>query len=225
LSVTTLGSRSPEVPVTYAGVPHVSGVFNTVQQRRLDGISGAIDTGQTPIRLTGAGFSGQLVGPIQFTDAAAYSYGTQYSFTIEGDGVIKTDTVQQIPGLVDVQLCTVTGCSAKKNDQLYLYAPGDPSVSSLHPNKGPAAGGTKVTIVGDNLGCPIYVLFGHSKAKSPTSAQVVAASEGLTCGSVTTLEAMSPPGRAHTKVPVVVMTVESYFANSVSGKSGLFTYT
>jgi hypothetical protein len=222
LSVTSLGGQSPEVRATYAGVPRVTGVANTVDQRRLDGISGAADTGQTPIRISGTGFSGQLEGPIEFTGAATYASGTQYSYTVESNGGISTDTVAQIPGLVDVQVCTVTGCSPEKTDKLYLYAPGDPSVTSVQPNKGPAAGGTKVTIVGDNLSCPLYVYFGHSKVKAATS---MSASAGFVCGSVQTFKATSPPGAAHTTVPVIVETVESYFANVGSGRAGKFTYT
>jgi hypothetical protein len=225
LSVTSLGGQSREVPVTYAGVPRVTGVVNTVDQRRLGGVYGAPDTGQTPIRISGTGFSGQLVAPIEFTDAAAYSSGTQYSFTVLTNYAVRTDTVQQTPGLVDVQVCTVTGCSPARTDKLYLFAPGDPSVTSLNPDKGPAAGGTKVTIVGDNLGCPLYVDFGHSKAKSPTPADADLASAGLKCGSDRTLEATSPPGRAHETVPVIVMTVESYFTTSGAGTAALFTYT
>ncbi len=225
LSVTSLGGQSPEVPVSYAGVPHVTGVVDTIDPRPLEGIYGAPDTGRTAIRISGTGFSGQLVGPIKFTDTAALSSGTQYSYTVQSNTVVRTDTVAQTPGLVDVQVCTVTGCSPAKTDKLYLFAPGDPSVTSLHPDKGPASGGTLVTIVGDNLGCPLYVYFGHSKVKPTAPGDAQSSSSGLTCGSDQTLEATSPPGLANQTEPVIVETVESYFTAAVSGKAGKFTYT
>jgi hypothetical protein len=226
VTVSTLGGQSPSAAVTYAGVPDVTGVVNTGDQRRLDGTYGAPDTGQSPIRISGAGFAGQLEGPIEFSDAKADSYGTQYSYTIEGNDSVSTETVQQTPGLVDVQLCTVTACSLDPpSDHLYLFPPGNPSVTSARPAKGPAAGGTEVTIGGDNLDCPLYVFFGHTKAE-PLSPSNGAAAGGLGCTSTTTVEATSPPGRAGTSVPVSVTTIESYFTGAGRGMTtAKFTYT
>jgi hypothetical protein len=227
LSVSTLAGQSPSTQATYAGVPRVTGVVNTVNQRRLDGIYGAPDTGQTPVRISGSGFAGQLVAPIEFTNAKAYSYGTQYSYTVEGTHTVKTQTVQQIPALIDVQLCTVTACSVDPpGGQLYLFPPGNPTVTSVLPSKGPAAGGTKVTIGGENLACPLYVFFGHTKAKSVTSINAATAGADVTCSSTTTVKATSPPGRADTSVRVSVETIESYFTGAGSGSTtATYTYT
>ena len=214
LTVSTLGGQSPSAGITYAGVPHVSAVVNSVDQRTLDGTYGAPDTGSTPIRIFGTGFAGQVVGPVEFADTKAGSYGTQYSFTIEGDQTVRTETVQQTPGLVDVELCTVTACSLDPpSDLLYLFPPGNPNVTSVHPDKGPAAGGTKVVIGGNNLDCPLYAFFGTVESGS-LSAMKGVHDGGLDCTSTTTVEATSPPGRAGTSVPVRVMTVEGYFAGA-----------
>jgi hypothetical protein len=226
LTVSTLAGQSPLAGVTYAGVPSVNGVVNTVNQRTLDGTYGAPDTGGTPIRISGTGFAGQLVGPIEFTDTKAGSYGTQYSFTIEGDDIVNTETVQQTPGLVDVQLCTVTACTLDPpSDLLYLFPPDNPNVTSVRPGKGTAAGGTKVMLGGDNLDCPLYAFFGNTEVKALSPAKGAAAG-GPTCESTTTLEATSPPGRAGTSVPVSVTTIESYFSGTGRGTTTAnFTYT
>ena len=76
-------------------------------------------------------------------------------------------TVGQNPGLVDVQVCSVTGCSSTAGaDRLWLYAPGDPDVTSVTPGSGPAAGGTRTSIRGVNLGCVMAVFFGARPARS-----------------------------------------------------------
>jgi len=221
-SVKTPAGRSASRTVRYAGVPKVTGVVNAINSRELDGTYGAPDTGGTPITVSGQGFAGQLIAPIEFTDTKTpYSLGTQYTFTVNGDTSLSTQTVAQNPAIVDVRLCTVTACSRNRPaDLLYLYPPGNPRVTSVVPNSGPAAGGTKVTIGGENLGCPLEVFFGNVKAESFTPVQAL-----LDCGSTTTLHATSPPGKGGTKVPVTVGTIESYFTGSGRGTTtGSFTY-
>jgi Pro-kumamolisin, activation domain/IPT/TIG domain len=222
LRVTSLAGQSAPATVTYAGVPKVTAVVNTVNSTELDGTYGAPDTGRTPIQVTGQGFAGQLIAPIEFTDTSSpYSLGTQYTFTVSGNTSLSTQTVAQNPALVDVQLCTVTACSRNRPaGLLYIYPPGNPRVTSVSPASGPAAGGTKVTIGGDNLGCPLEVFFGNVKAESFTTVQAL-----LDCGSTTTVRATSPPGMAGATVPVTVGTIESYFTGSGRGTTtARFTY-
>ena len=93
-------------------------------------------------------------------------------------------------------------------------------MTSVKPASGPAAGGTQVTIGGENLGCPINVFFGSAPAENfaPTPT-------GLDCGSTTDLQAISPAGTSGTSVPVTVTTAESYFTGSGrSATSANFTY-
>ncbi len=215
-SVKTPAGQSGPATVTYAGLPDVTSVLNTANSKTLDGTSGAPDTGGTPILVTGRGFAGQLIAPVKFIDSRSpYSVGTQYTFTVHGNTSLSTQTVAQNPALVDVRLCTVTGCSQKgRADRLYIYPPGKPSVAAVSPASGPAAGGTKVTIRGDNLGCPLEVYFGRVKAKSFTPVQAL-----LDCGSTTTLRATAPAGPAGAKVLVTAGTIESYFTGTGRGTS------
>ena len=220
-SVRTLGGQSAATTVSYAGIPQVTGVVNTQHHKTLNGTYGAPDTGGTAIKISGKGFAGQL-GVVEFTDTKSpFSTGTQYTFNVASDGSLSTRTVQQNPALVNVQLCTVTGCSHPvKADELYLYPPGNPHVTSVSPSSGRVAGGTKVTIDGNNLGCAIGVFFGKVKARSFTQTPAL-----LDCGSTITLTATSPKGKAGAKVPVTVETIESYFANAGHGTSrAKFTY-
>ena len=223
-SVRTLGGQSNEVTALYAGVPTVTGVVNTASATQLDGVYGGPDTGGTPIRVTGQGFANQLVAPLEFVDtkASGSSFGTQYTFAVSGDTRLTAQTVSQDPALVDVQACSVSGCSATSPaDEFWLYAPGNPSVSAISPTSGPAAGQTKTTITGANLGCPIGVLFGST----PATAFRSVATPGLDCGSTEKLKATSPAGTSGSSVPVTVTTVESYFTGT--GKSpttATFTY-
>jgi hypothetical protein len=220
-SVNTLAGQSGPAVVNYAGLPAVTGVVTTHSRTTLTGIHGAPDTGGTQIEVSGSDFAHQLT-VIEFNDTASpFSEGTQYKFTMTGSSSVRTQTVQQNPALVDVRLCSVTGCSrGVKADRLYLYPPGNPDVTSVSPSSGPVVGGTKVTIDGNNLGCALGVFFGKVKAESfkPQAAL-------LDCGSTVTLAATSPKGKTGAKVPVSVQTIESYFAHAGHGTTtGSFTY-
>ncbi len=220
-SVNTLAGQSRSVGVTYAGIPRVTGVVNTRDQTTLDRTYGAPDTGGTPIRISGTGLAGQLT-VIKFNgSASSLSAGIQYAFTVHDDAVVRTHTVQQDPALANVRLCTVSGCSkAVRAGRLYLYPPGNPDVTTVSPSSGPVAGGTKVTIDGDNLGCALGVFFGTARARS-----FAQRATQLYCGSTITLTATSPPGTAGAKVPVSIETIESYFAHAGHGTStASFTY-
>jgi hypothetical protein len=150
------------------------------------------------------------------------SQGTQYTLAPEGETRLRTETVSENPGLVDVRACTVTGCSVTSaSDQLYLYPPGQPAVDSLSPRTGTAAGGTKVRISGENLGCPLVVRFGGKRAQSLIEVPAL-----LACGSSTALRAVSPAGKAGKSVPVTVTTWESYFTNTGDAPSqARFSYS
>ena len=101
-SITTPGGQSAPVSAAYAGIPKVTSVVNTANSRNLDGTYGARDTGGAPIRVTGRGFAGQLIGPVEFNGVGtAYSNGTQYTFTVHGSTSLITQTVSQNPALVE----------------------------------------------------------------------------------------------------------------------------
>ena len=215
-SVRTLAGQSAGSPVTYAGIPAVSSALNPATER-----DGGPATGRTPIAIGGSGFD-QAIGPLQFVDTASpFSLGTQYTYTVNSDTSISSQTVGQNPALVDVEVCSVTGCSLNPpQDYFYLYPPGDPKVDSIRPTSGPAAGGTAVAIRGENLGCVTGVFFGSVVAERFSNAKAL-----LDCGSTDLVNATAPPGKAGTTVTVTVTTVESNFTGSgLSNSSARFTY-
>jgi Pro-kumamolisin, activation domain/IPT/TIG domain len=221
-SVRTLAGYSAQIPVEYAGVPRVSKVESTASKVRLEGMSGALDTGGTPIRIAGRGMLGQVT-EVRFTDSAGpSSEGTNYAVTAVSNTKLSTQTVSQNPALADLQVCTVSGCSATSSaDLIFLYPPGQPDVESLAPHSGSAAGGTKVLVHGQNLGCPLAVAFGGAEAESFSAVEAL-----LACGSTTKVSAVSPPGGSGASVPVTVTTVESYFTGTGDAPTkAVFSYT
>jgi hypothetical protein len=209
-AVRTLAGESSTLPIEYAGVPKVSSVRTPQNKVTLNGVSGAVDTGGTPLEIRGKGLLGQ-VSYVHFTHSGITpSEGTSFTTGALSAKRLDTQTVSQLPTLANVEACTVTGCSAtSEGDLLYLYPSGQPIVESLKPHAGSAAGGTKVVIHGQNLGCAIGVQFGASPAQSFKPFET-----GLGCGSTTTLEAISPKGTAGTTVGVTVSTEESYFTGT-----------
>jgi hypothetical protein len=208
-SITTPGGQSTPVSAAYAGIPKVTSVVNTANGRNLAGTYGGPDAGGAPVRVSGRGFAGQLIGPVEFNGVGgAISNGTQYTFSVHSNTSLTTQTVAQNPALVSVQLCTVTGCSSgQPGSHLYLYPPGNPRVSSVSPSSGPAKGGTKVTIHGQNLGCTLQVYFGKARARSFAQIQTF-----LYCGSTVALNATAPRGKG--RVLVTVETAESFFTGT-----------
>jgi hypothetical protein len=73
-------------------------------------------------------------------------------------------------------------------------APGTPSITSVSPNSGPAAGGTSVTIAGSNLANATAVFFGGLPAT-------------IVSDSGTQIVAIAPTEPANTTVDVTVTTV------------------
>jgi hypothetical protein len=216
-SVRSLAGQSPQSSVTYAGVPHVTAALNTAT-----GKNGAADTGGAPMAITGSGFD-QAVGPLEFVDISTQVpvFATQYTYTVRTDSSISTESVASNPGLDDVEVCSVTACSLNPPaDYFYLYPLGNPKVTSVTPASGPAGGGTKVTIRGQNLGCITGVFFGTVAAAKFSNQQAE-----LDCGSTTLVKAVSPAGKADTKVKVTVTTVESDFTGSGhSSSTAFFSY-
>jgi hypothetical protein len=217
-SVRSLAGQSPGSSVVYAGVPQVTAALNTAT-----GHNGAADTGGAPMAISGRGFD-QAVGPLEFVDVSTTVsiFATQYTYSVLNDSSISTESVASSPGLDDVEVCSVTACSLNPPaDYFYLYPPGNPVVTSVSPASGPASGGTKVAISGQNLGCVTGVFFGTVAAEKFSNAQAI-----LDCGSTTVVHATAPPGRAGATVKVTVTTVESDFTGAGPSKSTAdFTYT
>ena len=246
LTVQTLAGLSNSVDDIWAGVPSVTGVALSGPGTGVDqGIAAGPATGGSTLTITGTGFTDSVPTgiPLQFVDALSpFSVGTQYNFTPTDDNTIVSDpgatpaggTVPQNPALVDVQVCTVTACSSPTSfdqppfgdgnpppnaDEMILYPPGAPSVTSGSPTFGPATGGTLVTLTGTNLGCVTNVTFGG--VESPGFGNTP---EFLDCGATNSIEAVAPPGAVGSTVPVHVTTVESDITGDESTSSATFHY-
>ena len=201
-SVLTLAGSSSSSAVTYAGVPDVTNLTGGAELE--PGLHAGPDTGGTSVTLTGKGFENQIIAVAYEDVGGPFSLGTQYTFTVNSNTSLSTETVQENPAEVVVAACTETGCSNSMNADFVLYPLGNPVVSASKPVKGPAHGGTLVDITGQNLGCAIDVDFGSTPASLFNNATQL-----LDCGSTTRVLASAPPGKAGTKVKITVLTVES----------------
>ena len=222
VTIQSIAGLSNSTNVTYAGVPTVSSVLAAAGPTA--GTGAGPDTGGTPIEIDGSGFANQTLG-VLFNDVATpFSFGTQYNFTVASNTKLNTTTVSQNPAVVDTQVCTVTDCSAASSansdlsDVFILYPPGDPKIDSIAPGSGPATGGTKVTITGENLGCVTNISFGKEAAVDFSNAEAL-----LDCGSTDMVTVTAPLNRVGT-VPVTLETVESD-ATRAPAATGSFTYT
>jgi Pro-kumamolisin, activation domain/Fibronectin type III domain/IPT/TIG domain len=221
---TLAGNSSTTAEVIYAGIPTVTSVVNNAT-----GLPGVPDAPAcaspppaggcgTPITITGQGFD-QVFGPIGIVDnISGISLGTQYTYNVASDTQIATQAVQQLPAVADVEVCTETGCSFNPpDDLLYIYPPGNPSISGISAKSGPAHGSNTLTITGTNLGCAFQVHFG-----SVASPSVANAPSFLDCGQTGSVVAVAPPGKVGS-VKVTIVTLESFFTG-VTSNSVTYTY-
>ncbi|HEV3311008.1 MAG TPA: IPT/TIG domain-containing protein, partial [Chloroflexota bacterium] len=211
-------ASSPATDATYAGTPVVSGLstrFGPAAGGESVTVSGKAMTDTTIAQLVDVTPPPQGLPPT--------SFGNVYSYTIHNDKRVSLQTPAQNPGYVDLQMCTVTGCSTTSTaDRMTIYPPGNPSVANSSPASGPAHGSTPVTIVGQNLGCATGVSFGAVPAASFTNPPAF-----LDCGQTNLIQAQAPPGQAGKTVRITVTTAESDatgFGSTKSVASAEFTY-
>ena len=142
-----------------------------------------------------------------FTGATSVNFGTAQvtSVTVVNANLI---TVVSPPGngVVDVTVTTPAGTSPPTPTDQFTYPP-LPTVTSINPTSGTAAGGTLVTITGTNFTAPATVDFGTNPA---TNVSVVNAS---------TVTADSPAGSG-----VVDVTVTTAGGPSPTSPADQFTY-
>jgi hypothetical protein len=222
----SVAGASNESRVIYAGVPHVTAVENT--RTGYNGVSDAVACASSPpssgcgspLTIDGKGLL-QSVGPIGFVDnQTGLSLGTQYSFAIKSDSKVTTESVAQNPAVTDVEVCTDTSCSHDPGtDYLFVYPPGNPHIDKAASAAGPAQGGNIVVLDGSNLGCVVAVSFGKVVTFETTNSQAL-----LVCGTTNQVVVVAPPGKAGTKVPIVVSTVESLL-DRAGRPSNSLTYT
>jgi len=216
---TDAGLSAPK-SVIFAGTPVVNSVLSDSGSA-----PGGPDTGGTPLTISGAGFDQAVgMGPLIFADIyTPYSVGTQYNYTISNDKTITAESVAQNPAVDEVVVCSVTGCAENPpdtGDLWFAYPPGNPVITGISPDSGPAVGGNTVTITGQNLGCATSVSFGTVEATTFTNVEAI-----LDCGSTNSITVTVPSGTADTTVPVTVTTVESEITGSGASNSVNYSYS
>jgi hypothetical protein len=141
--------------------------------------------GGTAVTINGTNLSG----------ATAFSFGSVAATDVEVVDASQVTCVSpaQGAGPVDVTVTTSGGTSATSaNDQFTYVVPAPPTITSITPSSGPAAGGTSVTIAGTNLS-GASVTFGGTAATG-----VTATATQITC---------TTPAHAAGAVDVVVTTI------------------
>jgi hypothetical protein len=145
-------------------------------------------------------------------NATAVSFGTasgSHVVSFDGTSVQVTSPSGTAGSTVDVTVTTPIGTSSKTSADLYTFvSAGRPIVNAVSPNRGATAGGTNVTIFGDNFTGATMVDFGTSSA---AFINVVSDSR---------IQVTSPPGTAGT-LDVTVMTPGG---TSAIGPGDLFTF-
>lgn len=220
----SMGGDSNKSNVVYAGVPKIAGVVNTKTGK--PGVPDAVACAVSPpapgcgasIKISGEGLL-QAVTPLAFVDnLTGDSLGTQHVFAVKSGREITAQSVAQNPGIVDVEVCSATGCSYNPGvDDLVVYPPGNPQIEGISQVSGPAHGGNTVVIAGANLGCVVAVAFGQVATFTTSNAQAL-----LSCGTTDEVVVVAPTGTAGKSVPVRIATVESLFdpkgkaSNSIS---------
>jgi hypothetical protein len=205
LRVVTSAGTSDPASIIYAGIPRVDTVSPS---------AGPV-TGGTSITVTGLGFNAvqpSAGGSLEYVDdELGFPRDQLTGYTVNGARSLTATTPQTIPGTDSVTACTVTSCSFPRSElqfeqtQFVFFTAGNPVVSSISPRKGPAAGGSTVTITGQNLSGLVSVTFGSRRAKLTTVEE-----EGSNNPQQVTVR--TPPGAAGHTVPVQVTTQESVHA-------------
>ncbi len=176
VSVTTDGGTSAVVVAdrytfTAAGGPTITSIAP---------VSGSPAGGQT-VTIKGTGFTGATA--VTFGSTAAASY------TVVSAIKITARTPAHAAGLVDVSVTTAGGTSAAVAADQYTFAPA-PTVTSVAPSTGPAAGGQTITITGTEFTGVTAVKFNSVAAAS------------FTVVTPTSITAVTPPGSGRVNVKV-----------------------
>ncbi len=146
--------------------------------------------GGTSVTITGTDLTGATDVNFGATPAA--------SFTVDTPSQITATSPAHAPGTVDVTATTASGTSGTSANDEFTYV-ATPTITSVSPSSGPAAGGTSVTITGTDLTGATDVNFGVVPAASFTvdnATQITATSPahapGLVDVTATTPNGTSP---------------------------------
>ncbi|WP_205746406.1 IPT/TIG domain-containing protein [Dyella amyloliquefaciens] len=191
VTVTTAGgtsATSASDQFTYIAAPTVTGISPT---------SGST-AGGTSVTITGTDFSGAM--------AVTFGATAATSFTVNSATSITATSPAGSAGAVDVTVATAGGTSATSASDQFTYI-ASPTVTSLSPTRGPAAGGSSVTITGANFSAVTAVTFGATAAAS------------FTVNSATSITAVAPAGTG-----TVDVRVTTFGGTSATGPEDQFTY-
>jgi IPT/TIG domain/Bacterial Ig-like domain (group 3)/Dockerin type I domain len=185
----TTSADRPSLVVTYTAPPTVTSVSP----------SSGPAAGGTSVIITGTGFTGATA--VDFGGAAATS------FMVNSDTQI-TAVDPAGTGVVDVTVTIpVGGTSATSTADQFTYVAA-PTVTSLNPTTGPAAGGTSVIITGTGFTGATAVQFGGAAATS------------FMVNSDTQITAVDPAGTGAVDVTVTI----PVGGTSSTSSADLFTY-
>jgi hypothetical protein len=172
---------------SYVGPPTITSLSPT----------SGITTGGTAVTITGTGFT--TATDVNFGAASAATFVVVSNTEITG-------TTPGGLGTVDATVTNAGGTSATSAaDQFTYVAP--PTIGSLSPSSGPAAGGTAVSITGTGFGPAATVDFGTTAATA------------VVFGSSTLLVAVAPAGSG-----VADVTVTMPVATSATSANDQFTF-
>ena len=153
--------------------------------------------GGTPVTITGNNFTGATAVRFGGTPATLFTVDSGTSITATSPAGI---------GTVDVTVTNADGTSATSSADQFSYA-AQPTVTSISPTSGPAAGGTLVTITGNNFTGATAVRFGGTAATS------------FAVNSATSIAATSPVG-----IGTADVTVTNAGGTSATGSADQFRY-
>ncbi|MFI9631729.1 IPT/TIG domain-containing protein [Nocardia sp. NPDC051929] len=199
VTVTGSGGTSNGVAYTYAAVPTLTSIAPS---------TGPV-TGGTTVVLTGTNLTGATAVTFGGTPATSFTVNSATQIT----AVAPAGT-----GTVSVKVTTPGGIS---NGVAYTYV-AVPTLTTVVPNTGPAAGGTTVILTGTNLTGATAVTFGATPATSFTvnsATQITAvapAGTGTVSVTVTTAGGTSN-GVAYTYIAVPALTAAVPNVGPVSG--------
>jgi CSLREA domain-containing protein len=162
-------------------------------------------TGGTTVTIAGTGLD--TVTNVAFGATAATSFAITAATSTAPAFITAVSPVVSTTGTVDITVTNSYGTSTtSSSDQFTYYAA--PTISSVTPSYGPVAGGTSVTITGNNLSGVTAVKFSATAASS------------FSVNSDTQITAISPAGSAGT----VDITVTNSYGTSATGSSDQFTH-
>jgi hypothetical protein len=161
--------------------------------------------GGTTVTITGTNFT--MVTAVKFgvANATSFTVNSETSITAVSPPAVIAKEDKRETGTVDVTVTSGGGTSATSPADQFTYVEA-PTVTKVEPAKGPAAGGTTVTITGTNFFMVSEVEFGATNATH-------------TVNSETSITAVSPPGTG-----TVDVTVTNGGGKSATSSADQFVY-